>query len=115
MYMQGKKSMFQGMASSIRLSLSDDGLASASTPAVEVVSTPDPCRPFRDPKRISDKKELPVSYLKKRKRAPLAVQVEALTPDAIRAGIAASLRNVRTLPIVLAQSCSARAKQDPYY
>jgi hypothetical protein len=69
MYMLRKKLMFQEMASSIRLSLSD-GLASASAPAMEVVSTPDPCRQFRDQKRISDKKEMPESYLKRRKRAP---------------------------------------------
>jgi hypothetical protein len=78
------------MASSICLSLSD-GLASASPPAIEVMSTPDPCRHFlfRDQKRISDKKEMPESYLKKRKRAPLVAQVEALTSDTIQAGMAA--------------------------
>jgi hypothetical protein len=113
MYMQRKKLMFQEMASSIRLSLSD-GLASASAPAIGVVSTPDPCRQFWDPKRISDKKEMPESYLKKRKRAPLVAQVEALTPDTIRAGIAASLSDVRILPIDWAQSSLVQARQKTY-
>jgi hypothetical protein len=85
-----------------------------SIPAVESVSTPDPCRQSRDPKLISDKKELPASYLKKRKRAPLVAKDEALTPDAIRAGIAASLSDVKTLPIYWAKGASVQAKQETF-
>jgi hypothetical protein len=48
-----------------RLNLSNDCLASASTPAVEVVSTPDLCRQFRDQKQISDKKVAHVEQLSK--------------------------------------------------
>jgi hypothetical protein len=73
---------------------------------------------FRDPKRISDKKEMPELYLKKRKRAPLVAQVEALTPETIRAGVAVSLSDVRTLPIDWgqhwAQSPIVQARQETY-
>jgi hypothetical protein len=61
---------------------------------------------------------MPELYLKKRKRTPLVAQVEALTPvpspDTIRAGIAASLSDVRTLPIDLAQSPIVQARQETY-
>jgi hypothetical protein len=69
---------------------------------------------FWDPKRISDKKEMPESYLKKRKRAPLVAQVEVLTPDTIQPGIAASLSDVRTLPIDWAQGKIVQARQETY-
>jgi hypothetical protein len=57
-----------------------------------------------------------VSYLLKRKRAPLAAQLEALTPDEIRVtvGIVVSLSEVRTLTIDWAKSWSVQAKQEVY-
>ncbi len=79
--MQRKKSMFQGMASmasEICVSLSNR-LASASATAVKVVCTPDPSHQFQGPKKqISDEKDMPELYLKKKRRAPLAAQVEEL-------------------------------------
>jgi hypothetical protein len=44
----------------------------------------------------------------------LVAQVEALTPDAIRAGMAASLSDVRTLPIDWAQGSIVQARQETY-
>jgi hypothetical protein len=44
----------------------------------------------------------------------LVAQVAALTPNTIRAGIAASFSNVRTLPIDWAQSPIVQAQQETY-
>jgi hypothetical protein len=64
-------------------------------------------------KQISDEKDMPELYLKKKRRAPLAAQVEELTPDAIEAGIAASF-DVRTMPTDWAQNSLVQIQQEMY-
>jgi hypothetical protein len=106
LYVQRKKSMFQRVASEIRLSLSE-GLASASAAAIEVVSTPDPVNVgFRNGHQIRRKCR---SRIKEGKRVPSVAQDGALTPDAIWAAVSASLSDVRTLPIDWVQNSSLPA------
>jgi hypothetical protein len=98
-YMEGKKKLFEEMASKTRINLSGDlPIASAAAGRNLNVSAPDPSFPLsaKAPKRTAETKEEPS---KRRKRAPLQTQVEALSTDALRAGIADSLDEVRTLPI----------------
>jgi hypothetical protein len=109
--MQREKTMFQHMASSVRLSLSD-GLASASAPAVEVYS-----RPFSSisGSETDIRQEGNAGVVSQKEgESPLVVQVEALTPEAIRAGIAAPLSDVRTLPIDWAQNSLVQVRTETY-
>jgi hypothetical protein len=113
-YTTWKGKLFEEMASKILINLSGDlPIASAAAGRNLNVSAPDPSFSLsaKAPKRTAETKE---ESSKRRKRAPLQTQVEALSTDALRAGIADSLDEVRTLPIKWAHRASYRNRQEMY-